>query len=302
MTGTAASKALSLVHEAAHQEVRRVGQLAGVGVDDGQHRDDALLGEGTAVLRCASVTPPTVCASTYTLPAGDLAGDLGVPVDQVDDHAVLGDDHVVRRRRRWLIARSALAWRWRHSPWTGITLRRLDDVVAVDELAGAGVPGDVHLGVALVHDVGAPAGEAVDHGRRWRSRCRGSPSWPSGWCRPRRRGSCGRGSPSGTAPPSARPASRCRSAWPCWPAASRAARAGRSRPCGHLEVAEVLGDAHVADHRAADEGDLAAVRVGGVQHLLDAVHVAGEAGDDDPPRRGAEDRLDGRAPGRARRW
>ena len=42
-----------------------------------------------------------------------------------------------------------------------------------------------------------------------------------------------------------------------------------------------------------DEGDLAAVRVGGVEHLLDAVHVAGEAGDDDPARRGAEDLLDG---------
>ena len=33
---------------------------------------------------------------------------------------------------------------------------------------------------------------------------------------------------------------------------------------------------------------------GGVEDLLDAVHVAGEAGDDDPARGGAEDRLDGR--------
>ena len=33
---------------------------------------------------------------------------------------------------------------------------------------------------------------------------------------------------------------------------------------------------------------------GGVEHLLDAVHVAGEAGDDDPARRGPEDLLDGR--------
>ena len=29
---------------------------------------------------------------------------------------------------------------------------------------------------------------------------------------------------------------------------------------GHRQVAEVAGDAHVADHRAADERDLAAVR------------------------------------------
>ena len=34
--------------------------------------------------------------------------------------------------------------------------------------------------------------------------------------------------------------------------------------------------------------------VRGVEHLLDAVHVAGEAGHDDPPRRGAEDLLDRR--------
>ena len=39
---------------------------------------------------------------------------------------------------------------------------------------------------------------------------------------------------------------------------------------------------HVADHRAADVRDLAAVRDGGVEHLLDAVHVGGEAGHDDP--------------------
>ena len=53
-------------------------------------------------------------------------------------------------------------------------------------------------------------------------------------------------------------------------------------PGGHLQVAEVTGDAHVPDHRAADEGDLAAAFVGGVEHLLDAVDVAGEARHDDP--------------------
>ena len=63
---------------------------------------------------------------------------------------------------------------------------------------------------------------------------------------------------------------------------------------GHLEVAQVAGHAHVADHRAAHERDLAAVGVRGVEDLLDAVHVAGEAGDDDASRRGAEDVLDGR--------
>ena len=55
-----------------------------------------------------------------------------------------------------------MARRWRISPCTGITLRRVDDVVEVEQLAGGGVPGDVHHGVALVHDVGAPARQAVD--------------------------------------------------------------------------------------------------------------------------------------------
>ncbi|GAA3216401.1 hypothetical protein GCM10020256_18670 [Streptomyces thermocoprophilus] len=48
-----------------------------------------------------------------------------------------------------------------------------------------------------------------------------------------------------------------------------------------LEVPEVAGDAHVADHRAADEGDPAAVLVRRVQNLLDAVDMAGEARHDD---------------------
>ena len=46
--------------------------------------------------------------------------------------------------------------------------------------------------------------------------------------------------------------------------------------------------AHVAHHRAADVGHLAAVRRGGVHHLLHAVHVGGEAGHDDALLAGAE--------------
>ena len=47
--------------------------------------------------------------------------------------------------------------------------------------------------------------------------------------------------------------------------------------------AELEGDADVLQHRAAQERDLAAARDGGVGELLDAVDVAREAGDDDPP-------------------
>ena len=64
---------------------------------------------------------------------------------------------------------------------------------------------------------------------------------------------------------------------------------------GHLEVAEVRGDGHVAHHRAAHERDAAAVGVGGVQHLLHPVHVTRETGNDDAARRLGHDCLDDRA-------
>ena len=48
-----------------------------------------------------------------------------------------------------------------------------------------------------------------------------------------------------------------------------------------MQVAEIRRDGHVAHHRTADEYDLATILVRGVDHLLHAVHMAGEAGDDD---------------------
>ena len=66
-------------------------------------------------------------------------------------------------------------------------------------------------------------------------------------------------------------------------------------PAGISQIAEVAGDAHVAHHRPADEGDPAVVRVRDVEHLLHPVHVGGEAGDDDPPARAAEDVVEHRA-------
>jgi hypothetical protein len=54
------------------------------------------------------------------------------------------------------------------------------------------------------------------------------------------------------------------------------------QPLGHVEQAQVGGDAHVADHRPADERDPPAVAHGHVEHLLHAVHVAREARDDHP--------------------
>ncbi len=49
------------------------------------------------------------------------------------------------------------------------------------------------------------------------------------------------------------------------------------------QVPQVPGDRHVADHRAPDEAHLAVHPDRRVDHLLHAVDVAGEGGDDDPP-------------------
>ena len=55
---------------------------------------------------------------------------------------------------------------------------------------------------------------------------------------------------------------------------------------------EVAGDAHVAHHRATDEGDHPVLRVGRVEDLLDAVHVRGERRHDDAAGRLGEDGVE----------
>ncbi len=49
----------------------------------------------------------------------------------------------------------------------------------------------------------------------------------------------------------------------------------------NVQIAKIGSDGHVAHHRTADKHDLATVLVGGIHHLLHAVHMGGEAGDDD---------------------
>ncbi len=157
---------------------------------------------------------------------------------------------------------------------------RAADVVEVQELARGRVAGDVDLGVALVDDVRAPAGQAVDdavdrvlvagdEGRREDHRVAVDDSdlvvavgHPRQGCH---RFALGAGADQH----------------------HLVVREVVQRLDVHdqarrdLQVAQVPGDAHVADHRAADEGDPAAVFMGGVEDLLDAVDVAGEARHDD---------------------
>ncbi len=54
------------------------------------------------------------------------------------------------------------------------------------------------------------------------------------------------------------------------------------RVLGHLHVPQLRGDLHDVLHAPAGNGHLPPAGGGGVQHLLDAVHVAGEGGHDDP--------------------
>ena len=49
-----------------------------------------------------------------------------------------------------------------------------------------------------------------------------------------------------------------------------------------LQVAQFAGHVHVADHGTAHECDLAPVLGGHIDHLLDAMDVTGETGDDHP--------------------
>ena len=177
----------------------------------------------------------------------------------------------------------------------GHHVARPHDVVGVEQLAGAGVAGHVHHRVALVHHVGAPAGQAVDD--------------PVDGVLVA--GDQAAGQDDGVAlldvhevvvalgDPAQR---RERLAL----AARREQHLPLGRQLGEVldvdqhafgdrQVAQVAGDGHVAHHRAADVGDLAVVLDSGVEHLLHAVHVAGEAGHDDPLRALVEDPVEHRA-------
>ena len=58
-------------------------------------------------------------------------------------------------------------------------------------------------------------------------------------------------------------------------------RGGTQHPLRDVDVPEAAADVDVLAHRAADQRDLAAVLLGRVHDLLDAVDVRREAGDDD---------------------
>ena len=93
--------------------------------------------------------------------AGHDAGHAGDAVLEVDGHAVLRQDHVLRVDAR-LDGQLAVAHQVAHLAVDRHDVLRLDDVVAVDELPGARVTGHVHLRVLLGDDARSQAGQVVD--------------------------------------------------------------------------------------------------------------------------------------------
>ena len=74
-----------------------------------------------------------------------------------------------------------------------------------------------------------------------------------------------------------------------------AAAMSRTSSSATVQVAQVLGDAHVADHRPADEGHPPAERHCSVDDLLHPVDIRGETGDDDPSLGAADQPVQRRA-------
>ena len=173
-------------------------------------------------------------------------------------------------------------------------VERLEDVVAVQQLAGGGVAGDVDLGVALVDDVGAELEQAVDDAEDGVLVARDQAG--------RQDDGVALADTTRWSPLAMRDRAAMGSPWePVDISTTRLS--GRlstflmstRMPAGHVQVAELGGDGHVADHGAAHEGDVAAVVGGGVEHLLDAVDVRGEGGHDDALAGLAEEPVQGGA-------
>jgi len=140
---------------------RGFGEGSGVVVDDRHDGDHAFGSEGEAVLEGGFGGAADFHAVHVDVARGHLAGDRGTPLDEVDDDTVLGDDHPVGIDAG---TDGEVAVGPEVTPFAvdGHDVPGLD-VVAVDEFTSAGVPGDVHLGVALVDDVGTSPGQPVDH-------------------------------------------------------------------------------------------------------------------------------------------
>src|SRR5690606_19592826 len=264
---------------AARLDVGAGDDRAGGGVDGGEDGDEALLAEDAPVLELGLGDLSDTRAVDVDVAARHRTDDARLAVDEVDDDAVLGE-HDPLGRYPGLHRVCAVG-----DEVTDLAVDRhdvagLDDVVDVQQLACARVDGDVHQDVSLLEHLRADASEPVDDP-------------VDGVLVP---GDEGGGEDHRVAGADGDAVVAVGD-----PAQRRnrlALGAGGNEDelvvaqvvdlldvddgvLGDGEVAQFGGDAHVAHHGASDEGHLAAVGVGGVEHLLDAVDVRGEGRDDD---------------------
>ena len=258
-------------------------QLAAGGVDHDDHRDEAFLAQDPPVLQRALGHLADGQAVHVDVAARHLAHHGGLALGQVHHHAVLGDHDVAGRDPGQL---GEVGVRPQVPPLAvdGHEVARLDQVQHIQEFARWRVAGHVDQRVALVHHPGAPPGQLVDHpvhgglvardqgGGQDDRVALGDPDRVIPGGHPGQRGHRLALRPRADQHDLARRH------------ALRVARVDQEAAADrwHPQVAEVAGHAHVAHHGPADEGHPAAVRGRRVEHLLHPVHVAGEAGHDDP--------------------
>ena len=265
---------------------------AGLSVDRCEDGDETLFGKDAAILEIGIGDLAHAGTVDVDVTQIELAHDGSDTIAQVDDRAILGDDGVLfgntRENRQRLVGHEVTLFAVHRQH-----VLRAQDVVAVEQLSGGSVARNMNLGGALVHHGGAELHETVDH-----------PVYGILVA-----GNEARGQDNGVALADD----------------DLVFQVGHARQNGHrfalaagrhvdqfvvgqvgglfgiqqytfwhLQKPEVGGDPHVAHHGAPHQHDATAVGVGGIQHLLHAVNVTGEAGDDDPARglgdNGLEDR------------
>ena len=263
------------------------------GVDGGRHRDEPFLTKDLAIGEGVGGELAHPGSLDEDVGGIHLADDAGPAVVQVDDTPIGDDDgvlglHTGGHRDTGVRHEVPVLAVDRHDG------TRSHDIVGVEQLTLGGMPGDVNQRIALVHHGGTAAHEAVDDAGDGvlvagdeRARHEHDVALPhrdvpvltvGDASQGRQRLTLGTGADDGDLVVGV---------------LVEVAQLDE-RVVGHLEVAQIAGDRHVAHHGTSDVADLAPVPHGGVDRLLDAVDVRGEGGDDELLGGLVEGLLDGR--------
>ena len=243
-------------------------------VNDGHDRYEALFTQDAAVLQVALGDLTDGAAVNVQVLAGNLAHHGRHAIAQVHDGAGLAEQHVLLRNaglHRQVTAGNQVA----NLAVNRHNVLRLKNVVAVQQLTGGSVTGNVNLRVALVHHVSAQLHEGVNDAE------------DAGLVTGNQRG-CKHHGIAGlnlNLVVTVRHARQCRHRLALRTGAHHHNLVGtvvvnllqvHQHVRGNLQVAQLLSNGHVTHHRAAHEHDLAATLSGCVQYLLHAVNVRGE--------------------------